>query len=239
MPKIVYAPILEQAGFLKRKAAAVVEQWVAQLDGATQSWVLSDPIIIPASTDCSVSFTLKGSNDTYEGIFRSADGSDWFRLIPLSQGNNFQGNLAGAFIGGVPYSALTVRNGQERAFKLRRVSGRFYIDVDDQTYTLSVASGEFSISVLCEFGGGEFGGYIKEFEVEIGGVLTNSITLTNKAQGATQLATVGNVNAFMPNYTEAVWQRYQRSVPEPSNQVTTSDNLRVMTSDNQTITASN
>ena len=203
----LYSPILEQAGFIKRKAAAVVEQWVAQLDGAAQSWVLTDPIIIPAGTDCSITFTLNGSLDTYEGLFRSSDNSDWFRLIPESQGNNFQGNIGGSFIGGVPYSFLKVRDGSDRKFVLRRVENRFYIDIDGSSYTLSVASGEFSISVLGEFGGGEFFGYFKDLEVEINGVLTNQIPLTNKAQGATQLATVGNVNAFMPNYTNAVWRK--------------------------------
>ena len=40
-----------------------------------------------------------------------------------------------------------------------------------------------------------------------GEIHSNEIPLTNKAQGANQLATVGNINAFMPNYTEAVWKK--------------------------------
>ena len=51
-------------------------------------------------------------------------------------------------------------------------------------------------------------GTIKMFRVrDSSGVVVNEIPLTNKSQGATQLATVGNVNAFMPNYTEAVWRK--------------------------------
>ena len=38
------------------------------------------------------------------------------------------------------------------------------------------------------------------------GTIINEIPLTNKAQGATQLATVGNINAFMANYTPDVWE---------------------------------
>lgn len=181
-------------------------EYVAPLDGATQFWQLTSPIAIPAGTDCAIRFKINGSRDNYEGLFRSADSSDWFRLAPSSLSNNFQGSLAGSSIGGVPYSALTVRNGQERSFTLRREAGRFYADIDEQSFTLSLISGQFLIDVLCEFGGGFFAGYISDFEVEIDGVLTNQIPLTNKAQGATQLATVGSVNAFMPNYTESVWK---------------------------------
>lgn len=180
-------------------------EYVAQLDGATQSWQLTSTITIPASTDCAIRFKINGSRDNYEGIFRSADNSDWFRLAPSSLSNNFQGSLAGSSIGGVPYSALTVRNGQERSFTLRREAGRFYADIDEQSFTLSLISGQFLIDVLCEFGGGYFSGYISDFEVDIGGVLTNKIPLTSKAQGATQLATVGSVNATMTGYDPSVW----------------------------------
>lgn len=181
-------------------------EYVAILDGATKSWVLSDSIIIPASTDCAIRFKINGSRDNYEGLFRSADSSDWLRLIPESQTNNIQGNLAGSFIGGAPYSSIVVRNGQERSFTLRREAGRFYADIDEQSFTLSLIDGQFLIDVLCEFGGGYFAGYISDFEVEIDGVLTNSIPLTNKSQGATQLATVGNINATMINYTGDEWE---------------------------------
>jgi len=196
-------PTLEKVAFGALSGAV---QYVARLDGVTKSWQLSAPITIPASTDCAIRFKINGSRDNYEGIFRSADSSDWLRLIPESQTNNIQGNLAGSFIGGAPYSSIVVRNGQERSFTLRREAGRFYVDIDEQSFTLSLVSGQFLIDVLCEFGGGYFAGYISDFEVEIGGVLTNQITLTNKAQGATQLATVGSINATMLNYTGDEWE---------------------------------
>jgi len=182
-----------------------IKDYVYRTDGLTKYYQFSEPIVIPANTDCSISLTMNGSSDTYEGLFRSGDGSDWFRLIPSSQGNNFQGNLAGAVVSGVPYSSLIVRNGQDRAFTLRRLDGLFYIDIDGQTFTLSVSSGEFLINVLCEFGGGEFAGYIKDFQVEIDGVITNQIPLTNKDQGDTQLPTVGDVSATIINYTDT-WE---------------------------------
>lgn len=184
----------------------MIKNYVARLDGATQSWQLTSPITIPASTDCAIRFKINGSRDSYEGLFRSADSSDWLRLIPESQTNNIQGSFNGSFIGGAPYTSLVVRNGQERSFTLRREAGRFYVDIDEQSFTLSLIDNQFSIDVLCEFGGGYFAGYISEFEVEIGGVITNQIPLTNKAQGATQLATVGNVNATMIGYTGSEWE---------------------------------
>lgn len=49
---------------------------------------------------------------------------------------------------------------------------------------------------------GFFGGYIYGFKDSKG----NEIPLTNKEQGATQLAVSGSVNAFMPNYTSDVWE---------------------------------
>ncbi len=50
-------------------------------------------------------------------------------------------------------------------------------------------------------------GYIKRFRVyDSSGVLINEIPLTNKAQGATQLPTAGNVSATMVNYSEDVWE---------------------------------
>jgi len=195
-------PTLDDVSF---GTASGVKRYVYRLDGLTKYYQLSDQIVIPASTDCAIRFTLNGTSDNYEGLFKSADGSDWFRLIPSSQGSNFQGNLGGTFISGVPYSSLTVRNGQDREFTLRRLAGRFYIDVGGQSFTLSLSSGSFSISALCEFGGDEFAGYIKNFEVEINSVITNQIPLTNKTQGATQLPTVGSVSATIINYTDT-WE---------------------------------
>jgi hypothetical protein len=53
----------------------------------------------------------------------------------------------------------------------------------------------------------KFEGVIYGFEIIRNGVVINSIPLTNKAQGATQLATVGNVNATMVGYNEDVWEQ--------------------------------
>lgn len=195
-------PTLEKVAF---GTFSGVKNYVYRLDGLTKYYQLSDPITIPASTDCAIRFKINGSRDNYEGIFRSADSSDWLRFTPESIGSNLQGNVAGSFLGGVPYSSLMIRSGQERSFTLRREAGRFYADIDEQSFSLQVISGQFSIGVLCEFGGGYFAGYISDFEVEINGVITNQIPLTNKTQGATQLPTVGNVSATIINYTDT-WE---------------------------------
>ena len=38
------------------------------------------------------------------------------------------------------------------------------------------------------------------------GTIINEIPLTNRNQGSTQLATIGDVNAFMTDYAEDVWK---------------------------------
>lgn len=45
----------------------------------------------------------------------------------------------------------------------------------------------------------------RNFNVYQTGVLTNTISLTNKSQGSTQLATVGTINATIQNYTSGGW----------------------------------
>ena len=46
----------------------------------------------------------------------------------------------------------------------------------------------------------------RRFEILIDEVITYKMPLANKPQGATQLATVGNVNATMANYSSDVWE---------------------------------
>lgn len=205
---LISSPILEQAGFIKRKAAAVVEQWVAQPDGATQYWVLSGPITAPANADFKASFYINGVNDSFEGLFSSSDPQSWLRLLPSNNSVNLQGQLGAGYYQAIPFTELNLRDGVTKKLSVERVSGRMRFVIDDTfIFNSSTLTAAFSIETLAKFGGDYFGGVIYGFEFEINGVLTNQIPLTNKAQGATQLATVGNVNAFMPNYTDAVWRK--------------------------------
>jgi hypothetical protein len=52
-------------------------------------------------------------------------------------------------------------------------------------------------------------GYVRNLRIyDENDVLVNEIPLTNKAQGATQLASVGSVNATMVGYNEDVWEQF-------------------------------
>lgn len=189
MPKIVYAPTLEQAGFLKRKAAVVVDQWVAQLDGVTQYWVLSEPINIEVDYTVGLMFIGGVISNQYARFYCLANNqmsvdsgidSDKFRVsggvTSLNDSNIFSGDP-------IPLS------GENKIETKLSVTGM--ID--------SIGSYNNSRFINLPL----YGFVIKN----AAGVVIHEIPLTNKAQGATQLATVGNINAFMPNYTEAVWRK--------------------------------
>jgi len=176
MPKIVYAPILEQAGFLKRKTADVVEQWVAQLDGATQYWQLSEPIIIPANVNYEIGFYAS----------RALNDSSLLYIFGYSLGD-VQAQHRLALSSGVP----------QMAYGMGFVAKEFNFNGDGQ-FTLT-HNGTSKVTFI------DFN--TSDFYVKVGGVEVLRIPLTNKSQGATQLATVGNVNATMINYTEAVWRK--------------------------------
>lgn len=187
MPKIVYAPILEQAGFLKRKAAAVVEQWVAQLDGAIQCWQFTVPISLVASDVVEFEFVGFENSGTYKRFFGSTD-----------------------FVLGLDTGA----SGSE--FRLNRIE---YATLDSEAIgngTLIPNRGKLVCSVTESRDINTLGSIgetrniraaIYNFKVIRNGTVIHEIRLNNKAQGATQLATVGNVNAFMANYTDAVWRK--------------------------------
>ncbi len=196
---------------LVAKGVAGSIKYVAQLDGAMQNWQLSDPIVIPANIDFKLTFTLSGTGNTLEGIL---DGNGaWLRFLREADINFFNEN-AQMDIAGTTFALLALANGDTRDGTVKKISifrenGTIYskINNEEPRQDRSSAPGGFTITELCKYSTSYFAGVFYDFEVEIDGVLTNQIPLTNKAQGATQLATVGNVNAFMPNYTNAVWRK--------------------------------
>ena len=192
---------------LVSKGVASAIKWVAQLDGLTQYWQLSEPIVIPENVDFRLTQTFSGVNDSFEGLLDSTDGSFWLRLMPTSQSNNIQAFLGAAYTSEIPHSTINLRDGNYHTLTFARVSGVIHVIYDGVTSIANTNNSAFNIHRMARFSTAEFEGVYKEFEVEIDGVITNQIPLTNKAQGATQLATVGNINAFMPNYTEAVWRK--------------------------------
>jgi hypothetical protein len=193
MPKIVYAPILEQAGFLKRKAADVVEQWVAQSDGATQYWQLSEPIPLLSGYKVRYKINVAGGNSNVAYIHGNSkqSGSLYVYLSPISGQLSFLGSI-NEKLDGVPF----VNNSEVQ------LGVEYEVEFE--------VSSNKDIATLFRFQDVEkyTAGYIYDLEVlnELG-VVVNKIPLTNKAQGATQLATVGSINATMINYTGDEWEQ--------------------------------
>ena len=190
----LYSPILEQAGFLKRKAADVVEQWVAQLDGATQYWQLSEEISVPNGGSIELDLMYDSANQSaIEYVLVSANNSDTSLFFTsrefLKAGSS--GYISDVLVDGVSAIILPYDN----AFHTIKciISGNLA--------SVGILGARFSYERNCS-------GAIRSFRVRgADGLIINEIPLTNKSQGATQLATVGNINAFMPNYTEAVWRK--------------------------------
>jgi hypothetical protein len=192
MPKIVYAPILEQAGFLKRKAAVVVEQWVAQLDGAMQSWIFSEEI--PLISGDQITFSILANDAPDAGIAMIFSYLGTYRtLLRVDDGVFVSG------FGDVTENGLAVTH--------------IATDGNLHTYTLKIKATSTAIYYIgAHYDGANLIRHLSNavFDIVITrpsvGVILD-LPLTNKNQGATQLATVGNISAFMPNYTEAVWRK--------------------------------
>ena len=176
-------------------------QWVAQLDGATQSWVFDIPIQITSDSEISLDLILQrnttqviyGSGSSPERLYIGTENGNWL----IGNGTDRIDTLIPAEIG-IKNKTVLQASGGFLKFLVNDVV------VYNQAIKYSTAKILTGISDLSGF---RLYGSVFNFSVKSSGVLVNQIPLTNKAQGATQLATVGNVNAFMPNYTEAVWRK--------------------------------
>lgn len=207
----LYSDLLFQAGFSSRKADEPAVEWVAQLDGVAQYWQLSEPITIPPSVDFSINLTLSGSNATLEGLMEGS--AFWIRFLISSDAvffnKNAQAKMGSSTFSLLPLGAGVTRDGADKSISILRVDGVIYSSINgsEPSRDRSSALDGFTIDSMGKYVSALFGGVMSNFSVEIDGTLTSEIPLTNKVQGATQLATVGSVNATMINYTEAVWKK--------------------------------
>jgi len=188
-----------------------VINYVAQLDGVTQYWQLSAPIQLDLS-----GFALEFdysviSQDTTNGLFSNDKGLGGFSAYERVS----SGRLATFYyetISGTLNSTLFGSAGSDLGlltFRFEKIGNDLTVTAGSRNITVS--SSEFTDDFIVKFIGRAASlyalGYFKNFRVfNSSSVLTNEIPLTNKAQGATQLATVGSVNATMVNYTESVWK---------------------------------
>lgn len=184
---ILHAPILEQAGFVE--SALPVIEYVAQTDGVAQYWQLSEPInLIPNDV---IQFGLaKFTNvGTFKRFFGSSDFT--FSLDTGADGDKFRlRSITSATLNGVNIT-----------------SDATLIPAAGDNMIETIVGATRSISTLLSLGNTNLvSAAIYNFKVIRSGAVIHEITLTNKAQGATQIATVGNINATMVNYTESVWK---------------------------------
>lgn len=166
--------------------------WVPQLNGTDQYWTFSESIPVPQggtlsfnlrrpiSSERSSEYLVSGAADT-NTVLAFGNESDLF--VGTS------GYLSNLRIDGVVKSTLAA-------------DGAFHTVEANSTTNLAEVKNlgcRFTFERLLL-------GVITDFTVrDAEGVITNHLQLTNKDQGAIQLATVGNVNATMVGYSEDVW----------------------------------
>ena len=168
--------------------------YVARLNGTDQHWQLSEGKDVSPSEYITFKIIVDASaqNGQYKRFIASEDFN--FSLDTGASGGKFRLAGCNATIDGNPMvSEVTEIPADDQPHEIVvRPSAGGRVEVIGALLAVPGRSIDASILDFCIYGESE--------------ALIHKIPLTNKAQGATQLATVGNVNAFMPNYTPDVWE---------------------------------
>lgn len=168
---------------------------VARTDGVSQGWSLSEPISITTNHLVRIKTYMVEDNGKTRRLFGGDGGENslGYILHPNSQ----------------IYVKINNQNRGETSLDGEAFEQAPFFDVNVASHSIEmfvILNCEIDAIGFNEIGGDYMPGALYEFEVELDGVVTHAIPLTNKEQGATQLATVGNVNAFMSNYSSDVWE---------------------------------
>ena len=165
--------------------------YVARLNGTDQYWQLSGGITLELGDLVEFEF-VSGGDNTNSFVIDSTDRSSFI----FNKNSTVQRSSA---LGFMDINGEMVQN-LATPFPSEGVVNIVSIRMD-----VSVATIDF---IGCEYreDRGYFSGLFRNFKVTRGGSVIHQIPLTNKAQGATQLATVGSVNATMIGYTPDVWE---------------------------------
>lgn len=167
--------------------------WVAQLDGATQYWQLSEEIPLPIGYSYEIDVLYESSNQSSGDYLATGEGDTFYPLFFVNReflSTGSSGNLEDPIVDGID-NMLPYDNEFHTVM----------IKSNSSIAGLGILGARFNYVRNCS-------GIIKMLRVkDQNGTVVNEIPLTNKDQGATQLATVGAVNATMANYTEAVWKK--------------------------------
>lgn len=185
--------------FVNNYLPPVVENYVARLNGTDQYWQLSEVIPLVGNFRVEADVAFNGLNETDLKVFDSTTGDSKrfdININNYSEGAPFLNarNYMSARVDGVETNSLP-----NDSLEFSLVIYRGDSEVDRQTKELLYIGARYSIENFLD-------GYVRNLRIyDENDVLVNEIPLTNKAQGATQLATVGNVNATMIGYTPDVW----------------------------------
>lgn len=189
--KITDAKIMGGFSYIIGEETPPQEEWVAKLNGSTQSWQLTSPIQLIA-------------DDVVELGFIGGTVSTPFAMFFESESRNFY----------ISTTSDTLSFRVKATFGTPTLNGQLI----DNNVTPIPPSGENVITAATV--GGEVLSYIAsrsgsslflnlavyDFRIRRNGTIINEIPLTNRNQGSTQLATIGDVNAFMTDYAEDVWK---------------------------------
>lgn len=161
---------------------------VARLDGATQYWQLSDPIPIQVEDQIEFMFIGGSVTNSFAAFVGATNFSVRFDVDTTATFLREQGSSA--TLNGLPVD-----------------SGVTPVPSNGENSVLISSLSTGSLEQISSIGGSRLMNLpVYNFRVIRNGVVIHEIPLTNKAQGATQLATVGNVNATMVGYTPDVWE---------------------------------
>ena len=181
-------PTLDDVSF---GTASGAKSYVYRLDGLTKYFQLSEPINLIADDSVELSF-IGGSVTNSFAMFFESD-SKIFYISVTSDSLSFR--VKAAF--GTP-----MLNGGEIVNNVTPVpsSGKNTISAETVgSEVLSVIGARTGGTLLMNLP-------IYNFKVIRGGAVIHEIPLTNKAQGATQLPTVGSVSATIAGYNENDWE---------------------------------
>ena len=169
---------------------------VARLDGATKYWQLTAPISLIAGDKVRLKYQADTTASTSIKTLYGRDVNFYF-LTALGNNGAYAINAGAIKVDGVDYVA-----GNQAPIDGGIHTIEQSISASVSTSVIGAAWGSFSEKTTVW----HFDSVLFDFEVERGGEIIYAIPLTNKSQGATQLATVGSVNATMINYTGDEWE---------------------------------
>lgn len=199
---IKHSGLIKQNGLSTRGLIANAISYVYQLDGVTQSFALSGPLSLAGNwkitqdvyvTNAAYVF---GNDTTFNSrAYIITDGSISIRT---SQNTTAMSLPAGTF-NAYRNKWTTIeleKNGSTLTLKVDGVVlGSTFVNSADTMFINRIGQNSTAYTNAMH----------RNFKVYQSGVLTNSIPLTNKAQGAVQQPTTGAITATIINYTAGGW----------------------------------